>query len=111
MYNYIKINDKETTLKITEQSNVDTIVIVRLGAQESELCVECVKELEEWGLFVINPIQSAKKASNKYTSAVLMERYKVPQPKFTLLTKADIEEGEKTLNKKLKISVFDSKVI
>ena len=99
---YIKINDKETTLKITEQSNIDTIVIVRLGAQESELCVECVKELEEWGLFVINPIQSAKKASNKYTSAVLMERYKVPQPKFTLLSKADIEEGEKTLNKKLK---------
>lgn len=100
--NYIKISDKETTLKITEQSNIDTIVIVRLGAQESELCVECVKELEEWGLFVINPIQSAKKASNKYTSAVLMERYKVPQPKFTLLTKADIEDGEKTLNKKLK---------
>ena len=99
---YIKINDKETTLKITEQSNIDTIVIVRLGAQESELCIECVKELEEWGLFVINPIQSAKKASNKYTSAVLMERYKVPQPKFTLLTKADIEDGEKSLNKKLK---------
>lgn len=98
----ISIKDKETKLKIDEHSNVDTIVIVRLGAQDSEQCVECIKELQEWGLFVINPIQSAKKASNKYSSAVLMEKYDIPQPKFTLLTKADIEEGDKTLNKKLK---------
>ena len=98
----IKIWDDKTKLTIDEQSNVDTVVIVRLGAQDSELCVECIKELQEWGFFVLNPIQSAKKASNKYTSAVLMERYKIPQPKFTLLTKNDIEEGEKTLNKKLK---------
>ena len=31
-----------------------------------------------------------------------MERYDVPQPKFTLLTKNDIEKGEESLNKKLK---------
>lgn len=98
----ISIHDSKTKLKIEHESNVDTIVIVRLGAQDSEQCVECIKELQEWGFFVLNPIQSAKKASNKYTSAVLMERYDVPQPKFTLLTKQDIKEGEKTLEKKLK---------
>ena len=100
--NSISIKDSKTKLKIDKQSNIDTIVIVRLGAQDSELCVECIKELQEWGLFVLNPIQSAKKASNKYSSAVLMERYGVPQPKFTLLTKNDIEKGEESLNKKLK---------
>lgn len=99
---YIKISDSKTKLKIDKQSNVDTIVIVRLGAKDSEQCVECIKELQEWGLFVINPIQSVKKASNKYTSAVLLEKYEVPQPKFTLLTKNDVKNGQESLNKKLK---------
>ena len=65
---FIKIDDSKTHYKIDNQSNIDTIVIVRLGAQDSEECMECIKELQEWGLFVINPIQSAKKASNKYSS-------------------------------------------
>lgn len=104
--NSINIKDSKTKLKIDKQSNIDTIVIVRLGAQDSELCVECIKELQEWGFFVLNPIQSAKKASNKYSSAVLMERYGIPQPKFTLLTKNDIENGEESLNKKLK-NIYD----
>lgn len=99
---YIKISDSKTKLKIDKQSNIDTIVIVRLGAKDSEQCVECIKELQEWGLFVINPIQSVKKASNKYTSAVLLEKYEVPQPKFTLLTKHDVKNGQESLNKKLK---------
>jgi len=98
----IDIYDNETKLKIDKQSNVDTIVIVRLGAQDSEECVELIKELQDWGFFVINPIQSAKKASNKYTSSVLMERYDIPQPNFALLSKHDIKDGEKSLVKKLK---------
>lgn len=98
----IDIKDTVTKLKINTQSNVDTIVIVRLGAQDSEECVELIKELQDWGFFVINPIQSAKKASNKYTSAVLMDRYEVPVPRFTLLAKNDIKDGEKSLQKKLK---------
>ena len=65
--NSIKIKDSKTKLKIEKQSNIDTIVIVRLGAQDSEICVECIKELQEWGFFVLNPIQSAKKASNEYS--------------------------------------------
>ena len=99
----IDIFDSKTKLKIDKQSNVDTIVIVRLGAQDSEECIELIKELQDWGLFVINPIQSAKKASNKYTSSVLMERYDVPQPKFSLLSKNDIIDGQESLNKKLKL--------
>lgn len=102
----IKMNDSKISYTIDKQSNVDTIVIVRLGAQDSEECVELIKELQEWGLFVINPIQKAKKASNKYTSAVLMEKYGIPQPRFSLLTKNDIKDGEDSLNKKLKL-IYD----
>ncbi len=98
----IEWHDNENKYKVDEQSNVDTIVITRLGAQDSEECMELIKELQDWGFFVLNPIQSAKKASNKYQSAVLMERYEIPQPRFTLISKNDILKGEESLKKKLK---------
>jgi len=100
--NNIEFYDNVNKFKVDEQSNVDTIVITRLGVQKSEECMELIKELQDWGFFVINPIQSAKKASNKYTSSVLLERYEIPQPKFTLVAKNDIEKGLESLNKKLK---------
>lgn len=99
----IKFNDNANKYTIDKQSNIDTIVITRLGAQDSNECIELIKEIQDWGLFVINPIQEAQKASNKYTSAVLMERYGIPQPKFTLLTSNDIAKGEESLNKKMKL--------
>lgn len=98
----IEWNDDVNKYVVNEQSNVDTIVITRLGVQESEECCELIKELQDWGFFVVNPIQSAKKASNKYSSSVLMERYEIPQPRFTLITKNDIDKGEDSLKKKLK---------
>ena len=100
---HIKIKDEKTELEITEQSNIDTIVIVRLGAQESEECMECIKELQDWGLYVLNPIQAAKRASNKYAASVLMKRYEIPQPRFCLLTSRDIAKGEEDLKEKLKL--------
>ena len=99
----IEIKDSKEKFTITDQSNIDTIVIVRLGAQDSEECMECVKELQDWGLFVLNPIQAAKRASNKYASAVLMQRYEIPQPKFCLLSSKDVAKGEESLQKKLKL--------
>ena len=99
----IEWHDNVNKYKVDTQSNVDTIVIVRLGAQDSEECMELIKELQDWGFFVLNPIQSAKKASNKYQSSVLMERYDIPQPRFALISKNDIEKGEDSLKKKLKV--------
>lgn len=99
----IEIKDSKEKFTITDQSNIDTIVIARLGAQESEECMECIKELQDWGLFVLNPIQAAKRASNKYASAVLMQRYEIPQPKFCLLSAKDVSKGEESLQKKLKL--------
>ena len=98
----IKISDSKNKITIKEQSNIDTIVIARLGAQDSEECMACIKELQEWGFFVLNPIQAARNASNKYTSAVLAERYDIPQPRFCLVCAADMKDGQESLNKKLK---------
>lgn len=103
----IKFNDNANKYTIDTQSNVDTIVITRLGAQDSDECIELVKELQDWGFFVLNPIEAAETASNKYTSAVLMERYGIPQPKFTLLSANDIAKGEESLQKKLKLIYKD----
>lgn len=103
----IKFHDNVNKYTIDVQSNVDTIVITRLGAQDSEECIELIKELQDWGFFVLNPIQAAQRASNKYTSAVLMERYNIPQPKFTLLSANDIAKGEESLQKKLKLIYKD----
>ena len=100
---YIEITDGKTKYKIKDQSNIDTICIVRLGVQNNEQCVECIKEIQEWGIFTLNPICAAKRASNKYTSAVLMKRYEIPQPNFALLIKHDISDGYNSLNKKLNL--------
>lgn len=105
----IKIWDSEENLTIKDESNIDTIVIARLGVQECEMCCECIKELQEWGFYVLNPIQAGKKACNKYQSAVLGQRYKIPQPKFTLLGKDDVKDGMKSLQKKLKLIYKDFK--
>lgn len=105
----IKIWDNKENITIQDQSNIDTIVIARLGVQECEMCCECIKELQEWGFYVLNPIQSAKKACNKYQSAVLGQRYNIPQPKFTLITSEDLKDGMKSLSKKLKMIYEDWK--
>ena len=80
----IEIEDKKTKYTIDKQSNVDTICIVQLGAKDSEQCVECIKEIQNWGIYTLNPIQAALTASNKYASSVLMRRYDIPQPRFAL---------------------------
>ena len=107
--NKIEISDKKTNYIINKQSNIDTICIVRLGAQDSEQCVECIKEIQNWGIYTLNPILAAKRASNKYTSAVLMDRYNIPQPRYTLLTKCDIENGMDSLLDKLELIYPDVK--
>lgn len=95
------IKDDKEEILLEQESNIDTLVITRLGVQGEEECEHLISTLQDWGFFVLNPIAYAKRASNKYNTATLLEKAKLPQPKFTLMTKADLDD-EKTYIDNLK---------
>lgn len=97
----IKIKDEKEEFLITEQNNTDTLVIARLGVQEEYDCEHIVKLLQDHGFLVLNPVQYAAVACDKYETAVLLQKGGIPQPNFTLMTK-DILYNEKLFNQAMK---------
>lgn len=93
--NTVHIWDTKEDFTLKDESNVDTLVIARLGAQGEPMCEELINILQDWGFLVLNPIGYAKRASNKYQTAVLLEKTKLPQPNFSLLQKEDINNEKK----------------
>lgn len=93
----IEITDGDTTLKISKESNLDTLVFSRLGVQDEDNAEHIVKVLQDRGFLVLNPVQYSALACNKYDSAVLFKKGNIPQPNFTLMTK-DILYDEKQYN-------------
>lgn len=90
----ITIKDEKETFTITEQNNTDTLVFSRLGVQDEYECEHIVKLLQDRGFLVLNPVQYAAVACNKYETAVLLQKANIPQPNFTLMTR-DILYDEK----------------
>ena len=97
----IVIKDDTEEFTITEQNNTDTLVIARLGVQEEYDCEHIVKLLQDRGFLVLNPVQYAAVACDKYETAVLLQKGGIPQPNFTLMTK-DIIYDEKLFNNAMK---------
>lgn len=97
----ITIKDDKEEFVITEQNNTDTLVIARLGVQEEYDCEHIVKLLQDRGFLVLNPVQYAAIACNKYETAVLLQKGGIPQPNFTLMTK-DILYDEKLFPEAMK---------
>lgn len=98
--NNITIRDSKTEWKITDESNADTLIISRLGVQDTP-CEQVVSILQDRGFLVLNPIRYSKLASDKYETACLLEKAGVPQPYFDLVTK-DILYNEERWNEILK---------
>lgn len=99
-----KENEEEITIKddvesftITEENNTNTLVFSRLGVQDEYDCEHAVKLLQDRGFLVLNPVQYASIACDKYETAVLLQKGGIPQPNFTLMNK-DILYDEKTFN-------------
>ena len=99
-----KENEEEITIKddvesftITEENNTDTLVFSRLGVQDEYDCEHAVKLLQDRGFLVLNPVQYAAIACDKYDTAVLLQNGGIPQPNFTLMNK-DILYNEKAFN-------------
>jgi len=97
----IELSDGEEKFTINEQSNLDTLVFSRLGVQGEDQCEHIVKLLQDRGFLVLNPVQYAALASDKYDTACLLEKGKIPQPRFCLMTK-DILYDEKQYNQSMK---------
>lgn len=90
----ITISDDKEKFTIKEQSNIDTLIFSRLGVQGEDECEHIVNILVDRGFLVLNPIKYSELASNKYETAVLLQKGDIPQPNFCLMTK-DILYDEK----------------
>lgn len=97
----IKLTDGEESFTIHEQSNLDTLIFSRLGVQGEDQCEHIVKLLQDRGFLVLNPVQYAALACDKYQSAILFQKGEIPQPNFCLMTK-DILYDEKQYNEAMK---------
>jgi glutathione synthase/RimK-type ligase-like ATP-grasp enzyme len=97
----IELTDGNEKFTINEQTNLDTLVFSRLGVQGEDQCEHIVKLLQDRGFLVLNPVQYAALASDKYDTACLLEKGEIPQPRFCLMTK-DILYDEKLYNESMK---------
>lgn len=80
--NKIIVWDGDNELVLEEASNVDTLVISRLGVQGELDAEHTVKVLQDRGILVLNPVYYSSIACNKYETAKLLEAAKIPQPRF-----------------------------
>lgn len=99
--NSLIIKDSKTTLKFKDESNSNTLVFSRLGVQGEDQCEHVVAMLQDRGFLVLNPIRYSELASNKYDTAVLLQKGDIPQPNFCLMTK-DILYDEDLFNDNIK---------
>ena len=97
----IELTDGDEKMTIKSESNLDTLVFSRLGVQGEDQCEHIVKLLQDRGFLVLNPVQYAALASDKYDTACLLEKGEIPQPRFCLMTK-DILYDEKVFNDSMK---------
>ena len=97
----ITLTDDHETFKITNESNLDTLVFSRLGVQDEEDAEHAVKLLQDRGFLVLNPVDYSALACDKYESAVLFQKGEIPQPNFTLMTK-EILYDEKLYSEAMK---------
>ena len=97
----IIISDGDSKMKISKESNLDTLVFARLGVQDEDNAEHIVQVLQDRGFLVLNPVKYSALACNKYDSAVLFKKGNIPQPNFTLMTK-DILYDEEQYNEAMR---------
>ena len=99
--NILSITDGDNTLDFEELNNTNTLVFSRLGVQGEDNCEHVVGMLQDRGFLVLNPVRYSELASNKYDTAVLLQKAGIPQPNFCLMTK-DILYDEKLFMENMK---------
>lgn len=97
----IKVDDGEYKFELSESDKENTIVLIRSGFK-NPIVVFLIKEIQNLGITILNNPDYVGISSNKFLTALLFEKYNIPQPKFCLVNSTDInkEEHDK-LDKKL----------
>ena len=103
--NILSIKDGEEELTFDKENNTDTLIFSRLGVQGEDNCEHIVTMLQERGFLVLNPVRYSTLASNKYDTAMLLQKAEIPQPRFCLMNK-DICYDEKLYKENMKL-VYD----
>ncbi len=103
--NILSIKDGEEELTFDKENNTDTLIFSRLGVQGEDNCEHIVTMLQERGFLVLNPVRYSALASNKYDTAMLLQKAEIPQPRFCLMNK-DICYDEKLYKENMKL-VYD----
>lgn len=90
----LKISDGSEEFIVTPEgaNNLNTLIFSRLSVQESYDCKSTVQHLQDRGFLVLNPVRYSELASNKYETAELLRKAEIPQPRYALLTKADLND-------------------
>lgn len=99
--NILSITDGDETLDFEDLNNTNTLVFSRLGVQGEDNCEHVVGMLQDRGFLVLNPVRYSELASNKYDTAVLLQKAEIPQPNFCLMT-YDILYDEKLFMENMK---------
>ena len=99
--NILSITDGDETLDFENLNNTNTLVFSRLGVQGEDNCEHVVGMLQDRGFLVLNPVRYSQLASNKYDTAVLLQKAEIPQPNFCLMTR-DILYDEKLFMENMK---------
>lgn len=95
------IRDDDDELDFEGLNNANTLVFSRLGVQGEGNCEEVLNIIQDRGFLVLNPLQPAQIASNKYKTAALLRKNDIPQPNFALLS-IDIIHNEELFNERMK---------
>lgn len=100
--NILSIKDSEEELTFDTENNTDTLIFSRLGVQGEDNCEHIVSMLQDRGFLVLNPVRYSALASNKYDTAMLLQKANIPQPRFCLMNK-DICYDDKLYKENMKL--------
>ena len=98
----IKVDDGEYKFTLKESDKKGTIIFVRSGYKNPTIQF-LLSQMMNMGFLVINDPSFVNISNNKYLLAMLLKKNDIPQPKFVLVSHADInKEDDKPLQEKLK---------
>ena len=100
--NKVILNNENNTVTLTKDDVKDTIVLMRSGYKDTNMCY-ALNEIKSLGILILNDVEPVKISNDKFNTAELLEKYDIPQPKFCLITSNDCtKEDHSKLESKIK---------